>query len=301
MPAASVAVEPLVDRVLREPHRDDRALAELGGPVQRDVLDLVRRHDPVDEPDRERLVGAHLAPAPDQLLGARRADESGQPLGAARARDDAEQDLGLTDARVVAPRRAGRTRIASSRPPPSAYPLDRGDDRTRDRRDRVERARGTPRRSRGRLSLSPNSSMSAPAANAFSLPGDDDRLHRRVGGELARGVADRAEHAPATAVHRRRLSRSTTTPSSCAVVSTCSSASSGIARLRFVGPDTTYRAGTGPRLPPAETGRDRPTRSDAAFPGATCAHTGVARGYQPACRAGNAPPEPAPARFGAIS
>ena len=63
--------------------------------------DLVLRHDPVDEPDRERLVGAHLPPAPDQLLGARRADESGQPLRAARARDDAEQDLGLPDARVV--------------------------------------------------------------------------------------------------------------------------------------------------------------------------------------------------------
>ena len=78
------------------------------------------RHDPVDEPDRERLVGAHLPPAPDQLLGARRADESGQPLRAARAGNDAEQDLGLPDARVLATRRAGRTRIASSSPPPSA-------------------------------------------------------------------------------------------------------------------------------------------------------------------------------------
>ena len=77
--------------------------------MQRVLLDLVVGHDPIDDTDRERLVGAHLTTAPDQLLGARRADQAGQPLRAARAGQDAEQDLGLTEPRVLARRPAGRT------------------------------------------------------------------------------------------------------------------------------------------------------------------------------------------------
>ena len=43
--------------------------------------------DPVDEPDRERLVGAHLTPAPDQLLGARRPDEARRAAACRRRRE----------------------------------------------------------------------------------------------------------------------------------------------------------------------------------------------------------------------
>ena len=163
-----------------------------------DVLDLVLRHDPVDEPDRERLVGAHLPPAPDQLLGARRADEPGQPLRAARARDDAEQDLGLPDARVV----GGDAQVARDRELEAAaerVPPDRGDDRTRDRRDRVERvAERLLDHARG-FAWSPNSSMSAPAANAFSLPATTTAFTAASAAERARRVADCTEHAPVTA------------------------------------------------------------------------------------------------------
>ena len=165
---------------------------------------LVVRHDPVDEADRERFVGAHLPAAPDQLLGAGRADEPRQPLRAAGAGDDAEQDLGLTDARASRTRPAGRT--------PSRA---RGRRRARSRGSRRSPAAGSPRSRRtprgtrhrygARSPESPNSSMSAPAANAFSLPGDDDRLHRRVGGELARDVAQRAEHRLRQRVHRRTV------------------------------------------------------------------------------------------------
>ena len=84
--------------------------AELRGPVQRvsstSSLGTTRSTSPM----RERLVGAHLPAAPDELLRARRPDQPGQALRAARAGDDAEQDLRLTDRATSPRRRAGRTR-----------------------------------------------------------------------------------------------------------------------------------------------------------------------------------------------
>ena len=80
-------------------------------------------------------------------------------------------------------------------------------------------------------------------------PGDDDRLHLRVGGQLARGVADRTEHGPRQRVHRRPVELQLDDTVVGVVVSTCSSGSSGIARLRFVGPDTTYPRGNSTSAP----------------------------------------------------
>ena len=87
--------------------------------MQRRVFLVAGRDDAVDETDGVRLVGAHLPAAPDHLLGARGADEARQPLRAARAGDDAEQDLGLTQARRLPATRRSHAH-ASSSPPPSA-------------------------------------------------------------------------------------------------------------------------------------------------------------------------------------
>ena len=50
---------------------------------------------------RERLLRLDEAAREDEVLGLRRADEAGEPLGAAGPGDDAEQDLGLAEPRVV--------------------------------------------------------------------------------------------------------------------------------------------------------------------------------------------------------
>src|SRR6185295_3848927 len=102
--------------------------AEMRGPVQCVLLDLIARHHPVEDAQRVRLVGAHLTAAPAQLLGARRSDETREPLRAARARERAEQDLGLADTGVLrADAEVAREReLASASERVAAH---RGDDR----------------------------------------------------------------------------------------------------------------------------------------------------------------------------
>ena len=65
------------------------------------VVHLVGGQHPVDHADRQRLVGLDEPAGEDQVLGAARADQAGQPLGAAHARDHAEQHLGLAEGGVV--------------------------------------------------------------------------------------------------------------------------------------------------------------------------------------------------------
>ena len=94
-------------------------------------------HDLVGEADPERFVGADLTAGEAQLLRTARADESGQTLRAAATRNDAEQDLRLSEHRLV--RRdavvAGQREFASAA---QRVPADRGDHEARDRGDGVE-------------------------------------------------------------------------------------------------------------------------------------------------------------------
>ena len=155
-------------------------------------------HDPVDDAERERFVGPDLAPAPDDLLGPRRPDQPGQPLGAAAPGEDPEQDL--REARPGRSRRAMRRSHASatSSPPPSAYPLiaaitGRG----------IAGSASMARRNAGPISCdatgSVNSLMSAPAANARSLPVTTTALTVAVAAELLGRVGDRVEQCGTTA------------------------------------------------------------------------------------------------------
>ena len=157
-----------VDRRLGEAVRHHRPRGELGRPRERGLEDVVRCHDPVHQPDRLRLLGPHLAPREDHLLGPRRADQPRQPLGAAPAGDDAEQDLGQPEARVVGadPEVEGQRQLEATA---QRVAVDRGDRRPRDGGQRVERggevvARPPP------APIPSSSTMSAPAAKIRRRP-----------------------------------------------------------------------------------------------------------------------------------
>jgi hypothetical protein len=86
----------------------------------------------------QRLVGTNLAAAQDQVLGPGRTDEARQPLGAATARDDAEQDLGLTEPGLGGshPEVAGQCQLAAAAEGEARH---RGDGGPRNGRDGVQR------------------------------------------------------------------------------------------------------------------------------------------------------------------
>ena len=168
-PASSGAVETLIDGALGQSHCHDCTARERGRPLARTRLDLFGRDDAIDEPDRQRLIGANLATRPDELLRARDADEPRQTLRPACTGDDAEQDLGLAEASGVGGDAQVTGERASSRPPPSAKPriaamTGRGMAAT------ASNAARNCSAMRRAWSGVPNSSMSAPAASAFSLP-----------------------------------------------------------------------------------------------------------------------------------
>ena len=107
------------------------------------------------------------------------------------------RDVSRADAQVARERElaAAAERVAA----------DRGDHRARDRRDRVERgAERVGRRARagsGRC----NSLMSAPAANAFSLPATTTAFTDASRAERERGVAELAEQRDRQRIHRRTV------------------------------------------------------------------------------------------------
>ena len=168
MPSASGRSKPAVDRTLGEAHGDDRTGAERARPLERGVERGAGGHDAVDEAELERFGRLDVTPTPHQVLGARRADEPGGALGATAAREDAELDLGETEARRI----ARHPQVACERELESAAQgeaLDGRDHRPRDRAQRVERA-VDGRGDGGATPGSVNSSTSAPAANARSSP-----------------------------------------------------------------------------------------------------------------------------------
>ena len=94
------------------------------------------RDHPVDQADRQRLVGLDEPAGEDQVLGLAGADQPGEPLGAAGAGDDAEQDLGLAEHGVL----GGEPDVGAQRELAAAAERvagDRGDDRLGDLRDRA--------------------------------------------------------------------------------------------------------------------------------------------------------------------
>ncbi len=163
--------------------------------------DVVVADHAIDEADLQRFIGADLPSAPDQFLGAGGPDEARQALGATGTRDDAEQDLGLTESRPL----TGDAQIARHRELEAAaqrIAANRGDDRTRDRVDRVERgAEPVGDATRGRL-VAELVDVGAGRERAVA-PGDHNGFHRRVSGDLGRGRADRREHRLRQRVHRR--------------------------------------------------------------------------------------------------
>ena len=116
----------------------DAAPANWPRPGQRLVVHRLGRHHLVDQADRERLVGLHEPAGEDQVLGLAGPDQPGQPLGAAGAGDDAEQDLGLAQHRVVGrdPDVGAQRELAAAA---ERVAGDRGDDRLRDPRHGGER------------------------------------------------------------------------------------------------------------------------------------------------------------------
>ena len=137
-PVASVVSRPRSTADLARPWARTGPAAQLGRPRERRVEDVVGRHDPVHQPDRQRLLGPDLATGEDELLGPGRPDQAGQALGAAAAGDHAEQDLGQPEAGVL----GADTEVAGQRQlqtTAQGVPVDRGDGRPWDGRQRTQR------------------------------------------------------------------------------------------------------------------------------------------------------------------
>ena len=158
----------------------------------------------------------------------------------------------------------------------------RRDDRARNRRDRVERFAECLGRSRAPRPGRRTREMSAPAANAFSLPATTTAFDRGVGRDCPRRVAQLPEQRDRQRVHRRVVEAQHDD----AAVVPFREHEIGHGRGKLVrtarGKSTSAATGANP---PASV-----ERIDAALPGATWAHTA-----RPRARA-RVPPRPAGAR-----
>ena len=90
-----------VEHALRHRHRQRRMARELADQRVDRAVELVRRDDLRDEPDRERLLGLHPSAAHDDVLRATEPDEAGESLRAARAGDHPDRRLGQRHLEVV--------------------------------------------------------------------------------------------------------------------------------------------------------------------------------------------------------
>ena len=93
-------IEAVVHGGLGVPQRR-RSRGEALGHGHRLVVRLRCRVHGVGQTDGQGLLGMHTAAAVDDLLGAAEAHEARQALGAAGAGDDAQQDLGLAEDRII--------------------------------------------------------------------------------------------------------------------------------------------------------------------------------------------------------
>ena len=208
---------------------DNGPSGDLGGKRQRALHERVGRHDLVGETDPQRFVRADLTAGQAQLLGSARADEAGQALRAAATRNDAEQDLRLSEHRLV--RRdavvAGEREFASAA---ERVPADRGDHEARDRRDGVERI-VERRTDRGRL-VGPAELRDVGACSEQPIAAGDHDGARRILGQLRRRCADLAEEFVDRALTLPLASVMSATPSACRS-SVSSSAMRGVLPIGF--------------------------------------------------------------------
>ena len=136
----------------------------------------------VDESDRERLVGvATCRPVKIRSRASREPDQPRQPLGPAGAGDDAEQDLGQPELRVLGaaiPEVAGERDLA---PSAEREAVDRRDRRLRDRLEVAAGRSSAP--TSGAISSGPKLDhgldVGAGGEDPLASP-DDDRPHAVV-------------------------------------------------------------------------------------------------------------------------
>ena len=98
---ARVAVLVGVEAGLDQPQRERRQREHLAAPLHRLLLEALQRHDRVDQPHLERLLGVVLAAQQPDLLGLLGADQVAQHAGAEAAVQRADARAGLAEARVV--------------------------------------------------------------------------------------------------------------------------------------------------------------------------------------------------------
>src|SRR3954468_2376225 len=98
------AAEPVllgVEAGLQEPEREGGELEHLPAPLHGLLLELVERHDGVDQAHVECLLSVVLAAEEPDLLRLLRADEAGEDARAVAAVEGADARAGLAEARVV--------------------------------------------------------------------------------------------------------------------------------------------------------------------------------------------------------
>lgn len=120
-----------IDDLFRESLGGDRPGGEFRRKCKGPTENIRRRMDLVDESDRKRLLGPHLASGQDQVLRARRPDKTGESLCSPTSRNDPEEDLRLTELCVVGrdAQVAGKGQFASATEGRSVHC---GDDNRRD-------------------------------------------------------------------------------------------------------------------------------------------------------------------------
>ena len=140
------------------------------GRERRDFCAQVRRgHDPIDEAEPIRLLGADLLSGQKELEGPACANQAREALRAAVTGDEPEVDLGLAELRGIGrnAERAGHRELA---PAAERVAVDRGNGRLAQMLDRGRTPAGRGSQcSRPLVGVCRASSlMSAPATNAFS-------------------------------------------------------------------------------------------------------------------------------------
>lgn len=100
-PGVKRGFESGVDDLLRESVGDDWPGSEFRRQRKGSAKNIGGRMDFVYESDRKRLLGPHLTSGQDQILSARRPDESSKTLCSPTTRNDPEEDFRLAELRVV--------------------------------------------------------------------------------------------------------------------------------------------------------------------------------------------------------
>ena len=136
-PSASRHLQSLMDR-LEDVSHGNRRLARQHGRKRRDFCAQVGRgHDPVDEAETIRLLGADLLSGQKELEGSACANQAREALRAAVTGDEPEVDLGLAELRRLGrdAERAGHRELA---PAAERIAVDRGNGRLAQMLDQVE-------------------------------------------------------------------------------------------------------------------------------------------------------------------